>query len=78
VTSIFIWDVDSNIEKLHDLLQGANLHQHVSEQTHKDGSTIDLVIAKSENPLINVITAQSILSGQSAIHADLVIKKPRP
>jgi hypothetical protein len=39
------WDVDNNTEKikLHDLLQGASLHQH--------GHTIDLVITRSDDTL---------------------------
>jgi hypothetical protein len=73
------WDVDNNTDKikLHDLLQGANLHQHVSEETHKDGHTIDLVITRSDDTLIKAVSAQSMLSDHSAIHVDLVIQKPR-
>jgi len=74
------WDVLNNSEKikLRDLLQEANLHQHGSEQIHKDGHTIGLVITRSGDTLIKAVSSQSILSDHSPIHSDLLIKKPRP
>ena len=48
---------DTNARYFTDLIQSANLKQHVTVQTHKNGNTLDLILTRDENPLVKNIIA---------------------
>jgi len=44
--------MDVNARRFQELLQLFDLHQHVSEPTHRDGNTLDLVITRTNTKLL--------------------------
>ena len=63
---------------LDDMLKSANLHQHVNDVTHIGGHTIDLVITKIDDNIVNNLSVGSLLSDHLAIHFNLNLGKPPP
>ena len=67
---------------LDDILKSANLHHHtiipVNEATHIGGHTIDLVIAKRDDNIVNNLSVGSLLSDHFAVHYNLNVAKPPP
>ncbi len=60
-----------------ELLDVNNLQQHISQITHKDGHTLDLVITrKDEDTVCNIHVSQPGISDHSAIHFQLTLDKP--
>ena len=74
------WDVDEDREKLllDDMLKSANLRQHVNDATHIGGHTIDLVITKMDDNIVDNLSVGSLLSDHFAIHFNLNVGKPPP
>ena len=63
---------------LDDMLKSANLHQHVKDATHIGGHTIDLVIKKRGDSIVNNLSVGSLLSDHFLIHFNLNVGKPPP
>lgn len=61
-----------------DLLDSFNLVQHVSEKTHANGHTLDLVISNAINHFFNDVKATDpAISDHLAFHSTLHLEKPR-
>ena len=74
------WDVDEDRAKLllDDMLKSANLHQHVNDATHIGGHTIDLVISRMDDNIVDNLSVGSLLSDHFAVHFNLNVGKPPP
>jgi len=60
------------------ILHSYGLKQHVCGSTHANGHTLDLVITKSDETLINCITVSDpVISDHLAVHYDLYLRKPQ-
>lgn len=72
------WDITDNSERseLFDYLTSLGLCQHVTESTHIEGPTIDLVMTKSDGKFLSNVSVDSLLSDHHAIHFDLNFQKP--
>jgi len=72
------WDSHSNADtkNLSDILQSANLTQHVTERTHKHGHILDLVISRDDDNLINEVSVSSMLSDHFLVNIDVSLQKP--
>ena len=61
-----------------NILESFDLKQYVRGKTHKDGHTLDLVIARSDDALIQQVTIQDPgISDHHAIHCKLSLSKPK-
>ena len=64
----------SNTFHLKDILDSASLSQFVTEKTHKLGHTIDVVVSRSDDNLIDKMFVTSMISDhyiiQSVLRAD--------
>ena len=70
---------DSLASRFLDLLDSHNLIQHVSGPTHKDNHTLDLMITRAcEDIIESWSTLNPHLSDHSAIHSKLSLARPRP
>ena len=83
LTGDFNFHVDDRIDSLAsrflDLLDSHNLIQHVSDPTHKDNHTLDLMITRACDDIIESwSTLNPQLSDHSAIHSKLALARPRP
>ena len=74
------WDVENDREasSLRDFLHTTSLVQHVKNATHQDGHTIDLVISRKDDGLVDSVTVKSLISDHHAVHFDLIMDKPPP
>ena len=63
---------------LDDMLKSANLHHHVNDATHIGGHTIDLVITKRDDNIVNSLSVGSLLLDHFAVHFNLNVTKPPP
>ena len=63
---------------LDDMLKSANLHRHVNDATYIGGQTIDLVITKMDENIVNNLSVGSLLSYHFAIQYNLNVGKPPP
>ena len=83
LTGDFNYNVDDRSDSLAsrflDLLDSHNLIQHVSGPTHKDNHTLDLMITRACDDIIESwSTLNPHLSDHSAIHSKLSLVRPRP
>jgi hypothetical protein len=61
------------------LLDSFSLTQHVTEPTHKDGHTLDLVITRSSDEIISDLYVDvPTISDHSVIHFKINMRKPQP
>ena len=77
----FNYHVDniSNLDtvKFNNILESFGLVQHVNGPTHKKGHTLDLIITRAEDELVNSTEIRDpMLSDHSAVHCKLRLKKP--
>ena len=77
----FNYHVDniSNLDtvKFNNILESFGLVQHVNGPTHKKGHTLDLIITRAEDELVNSTELRDpMLSDYSAVHCKLRLKKP--
>ena len=76
----FNFKLDSNntdATKLHKLLESFNLKQHVATPTHFRGHTLDLIITRSEDDLVDgIVVRDPPLSDHFAVHCTLKLSKP--
>ena len=76
----FNFDDSNNTDatKLHNLLESFNLKQHVATPTHSRGHTLDLIITRSEDDLVDgIVVRDPPLSDHFAVHCTLKLSKPR-
>lgn len=60
-----------------DLLRCFNLKQHVKEATYQGNHTLDLIITRTDDDIINnVFVKDPAISDHSAVFCNLMIKKP--
>lgn len=83
LTGDFNYHVDDRTDSLAsrflDLLDSHNLIQHVSGPTHKDNHTLDLMITRACDDIIESwSTLSPHLSDHSAIHSKLSLARPCP
>ena len=65
---------NTDATKLHNLLDSFNLKQHVT-RTHSRGHTLDLIITRSEDDLVDgIVVRDPTLSDHFAVHCTLRIK----
>ena len=68
---------DTTARQFVDLLDSFNLVQHVSEKTHANGHTLDLVISNAINHFFNDVKATDPpISDHLAVHSTLHLEKP--
>jgi len=69
---------DATARQFLNLLDSFDLVQHVSEKTHANGHTLDLVISNAINHFVNdVKTTDPAISDHLAVHSTLHLEKPR-
>jgi len=69
---------NTDTTKLHSLLESFNLKQHVATPTHSRGLTLDLIITRSEDDLVDgIVVRDPTLSDHFAVHCTLKLSKPR-
>ena len=60
------------------ILESFNLQQHVNEPTHKQGHTLDLIITRNEDKLVNDIKIHDpVISDHMSVHCTLQLQKPQ-
>lgn len=68
---------DSNVSRFLDILDSANLLQHITTPTHKRGHTLDLLISRAEENLVHDIKVlPDIYSDHRVITSTLNYSKP--
>ena len=67
---------DNDAKKLLDIINTANLKQHVTDPTHVSGHTLDLVITRVSDNLVDHVQAQHFISDHAAVHCKLLLDKP--
>ena len=66
---------DTSVNRMRLLLASHNFAQHVTEPTHTNGHTLDVVITPRESTLLHPVYTSSYISDHAAIHCDLNNKK---
>ena len=69
---------DCNAKKFLDLLDLLNFSQHVTSITHKAGHTLDLVITRDSEAVINNVTVSDLLSDHALVLVRVKHPKPLP
>ncbi len=70
---------DNAASRFCSLLGSFDLAQHVCQPTHRDGHTLDLVITRTSEKIIeDIFVTDPVISDHSAIHFKLCIEKPKP
>ena len=60
---------NTDVIKLHNLLESFNLKQHVATPTHSRGHTLDLIITRSEDDVVDgIVVSGPTLSDHFAVH----------
>ena len=59
------------------MLDSFDLVQHVSEKTHANGHTLDLVISNAMNHFVNDVKIDPVISDHLAAHSTLRLEKPK-
>ena len=68
----------TDVIKVHNLLESFNLKQHVVTPTQSRGYTLDLIITRSEDDLVDgIVVKDPTLSDHFAVHCILKLTKPR-
>ena len=72
------WDVQCSpdTKRLIDLLHSLDLQQTITEPTHDDGHTIDLVVSRQADNLLKSSYVSSQISDHCVVHAILNVSKP--
>ena len=69
---------NTDATKLHNLLESFNLKQHVATPIHSRGHTLDLIITRSEDDLVDgIVVRDPPLSDHFTVHCTLKLSKPR-
>ena len=67
---------DSNAKKFLDLLNLLNFSQHVTSTTHKAGHTLDLVITRDSEAVIDNVTVSDLLSDHVLFWPSDAMRRP--
>ena len=60
------------------ILGSFNLQQQANEPTHKQGHTLDLIITRNEDRLVNDIKIHDpVISDHMSVHRTLQLQKPQ-
>jgi hypothetical protein len=73
------WDEPDNIhvKRFRTILDAADFHQHVHAPTHKGGHTLDYLISRSNDPIIESLEVQDdLISDHKSLLAKLNCQKP--
>ena len=63
---------NSDTITFNNILESFNLKQHVNEPTHKQGHTLDLIITRNEDRLVNDIKLHDpVISDHTSVHCTL-------
>ena len=73
---VYIIAADSNAKKFLDLLDLLNFSQHVTSITHKARHTLDLVITRDSEAVIDNVTVSDLLSDHALVLVR--VKHPKP
>ena len=69
---------DATARQFLDMMDSFNLVQHVSEKTHANGHTLDLLISTGMDLFVNdVKTTDPVISNHLAVHSTLRLGKPK-
>ena len=68
---------DRDANRLKDILSSSNLSQFVTEPTHISGHILDLVIARSDDNVVDSVTVPFLFTDHAVIHCKLALQKPR-
>ena len=69
---------DATARQFLDVLDSFDLVQHVSEKTHANGHTLDLVISNAKDHFVNEVkTSDPVISDHLAVHSTLCLEKPK-
>ena len=68
---------DHQANRFKSLLMGFNLKQHISEATHKLGHTLDLVISRGTDLVLNFSVKDYLISDHKVIELSIGIARPR-
>ena len=74
------WDDTGNKDRIElaELLECHNLVQHIVDQTHIKGHTIDLLITRANDNMITSTCTDQLFSDHFAIHSQFLVAKPPP
>ena len=68
---------NTDATKLHNQLESFNLMQHVATPTDSRGHTLDLLITRSEDDLVDgIVVRDPTLSDHFAVHCTMKLSKP--
>ena len=67
---------DRDAQRFLDILNTRNFKQHVTDATHVSGHTLDLVISRSSDKVVNRTCAKHYISDHAAVHIGLHLSKP--
>ena len=67
---------DRDAINLHDILDSANLHHHVSEAMHLSGHMLDLVISRPEEDIVSSVRFANYISDHAVLLCNLKLVKP--
>jgi endonuclease/exonuclease/phosphatase (EEP) superfamily protein YafD len=73
------WDDQNNAECKHfmDILDSFDLVQHVDFATHIGGHTLDFIISRSGDNIIDAVSPGDMIADHSAVLASLNMHKPK-
>ena len=77
--SVMLYTSDSqypDTARLQEILDAANLTQHVEGVTHIHGHCLDLVISREDDNLVSKTEISSLVSDHFAVHTQLSLKAP--
>ncbi len=67
---------ESETKRFLNIMESADLKQHVTGKTHVKGNTIDLAMTESNSTLIRNCMVGGFLSDHAVIHVELDLRKP--
>ncbi len=66
---------DPDARKLHDMLESDDLRQVVNRNTHKDGRTLDLIIVRGDDDIVNQVDLHYSLPSDHFAHLSVRHRK---
>ena len=68
---------DSEAKRFLEKIGAFDFTQHIRERTHKNGHTLDLVLTRSSDDIVqNFLVTDPLISDHSAVHFNLLSSKP--
>jgi len=74
------WDDrrDHEQKQFSNLLEHFGLHQHIEEPTHQSGHTIDFIISRTSESIVESTSVADLISDHHAVHASLICAQRHP